>query len=216
MRERLNKPDPILTAILLNAGILFFAFMPRHTVIGYSASIAGLLLAAVIIALQIRKPGDLLNEFGIFAISSRRRMVLFLAGLLTGVIFAILYRKQMGQIMFGGRFTLIGLAAAAVGCTEELIFRGFLQQQLRKINVFMAVVVASASHSAYKIVFFAALSHVHPVNLKFLLVWTFIVGLIFGILKELSASTLTPVAGHASFDLLVYSDSSINPWWLWA
>jgi membrane protease YdiL (CAAX protease family) len=111
---------------------------------------------------------------------------------------------------------MIGLSAAAVGCTEELIFRGFLQQQLRKINVVLAVVVATASHTGYKIAFFAALSPVHAVNLKFLLVWTFIVGLIFGILKEYSGSTLTPVAGHASFDLLVYGDSSINPWWLWA
>jgi membrane protease YdiL (CAAX protease family) len=210
-----HKVSLVITPILFVTGILLFAVSHREPGKIFSVSYAGLLLAAVIIAFTIRKPRDLLTGFGLNAISPEKYH-LFIAGLLTGVLFATIYRQYLGLPMIPSKLTFFAFTAAAIGFTEELLFRGFLQTRLRKINVFWSVVLATSSHTAYKVLLFAALSPVFEVNLLFLFFWTFVCGLVFGILKERSGSTLTPAAGHVAFDILVYGDRLLIPWWIWA
>jgi len=210
-----NKFSLVITPVLFVSGILLFAAFPRGPGKIFSVSYAGLLLAAIIIAFNIRKPRDLLTGFGLNAIS-REKYHLFLAGLLTGLLFATIYRQVLDLSMIPAKLTWFVFTAAAIGFTEELLFRGFLQTRLRKISIFWSVVLATLSHTAYKVLLFAALRPVFEVNLLFLLFWTFTCGLIFGILKERSGSTLTPAAGHVAFDILVYGDRALIPWWIWA
>jgi membrane protease YdiL (CAAX protease family) len=210
-----HKVSLFIITVLFISGILLFAALPREPGKIFSVSYAGLLLAAVIIAFTIRKPRDFLTEFGLNAIPIEKYH-LFFAGLLTGVLFATIYRQDLHLPMVPTNLTFFAFTAAAIGFTEELLFRGFLQTRLRKINVFWSVMLATSSHTAYKVLLFAALRPVFEVNLLFLLFWTFTCGLIFGILKELSGSTFTPIAGHVTFDILVYGDRAIIPWWIWA
>ncbi len=205
----------LIKPVLFIAGILFFAAFPRHPGKIFNLSYAGLILAAVIIAFDIRKFRDLLTEFGLNAVS-REKYHLFFAGLLTGAFFATIYRQYVNLPMIPANLTLFAFTAAAIGFTEELLFRGFLQTQLRKMSIFWSVVLATSSHTAYKVLLFAALKPVFEVNILFLLFWTFACGLIFGILKERSGSTFTPAAGHVAFDILVYGDRILIPWWIWA
>jgi membrane protease YdiL (CAAX protease family) len=213
--EKEHKVSLVITPILFVTGILLFAGLPREPGKIFSISYTGLLLTAVIIAYNIRKPRDLLTGFGLNAIS-RKKYHLFFAGLLTGVLFAAIYRRYLDLPIIPAKLTYFAFTAAAIGFTEELLFRGFLQTRLRKINVFWSVVLATTAHTAYKVLLFAALRPVFEVNLLFLLFWTFICGLVFGILKERSGSTFTPAAGHIAFDILVYGDRALIPWWIWA
>ena len=212
---REHKVSLVITPVLFVSGILLFAAFPREPGKIFSISYAGLVLAAVIIALNIRKPGDLLTELGLNAIP-HEKYHLFFAGLMTGVLFATIYRRDLDLMGIPAKLTWFSFTAAAIGFTEELLFRGFLQTQLRKMSVFWSVLLATSSHTAYKVLLFAALRPVFETNLLFLLFWTFAVGLVFGILKERSGSTLTPAAGHVAFDILVYGDRSLIPWWIWA
>ncbi len=203
----------IIPAVFV-AGILIFACLSGHNVKGFNVSFIGLVLAAGAIAFSIRKPGDLLRELGLNPIRGIKYLLL-LAGLMTGVIFAVLYRRHLGQQWLPSGLGIFMITAAAIGFTEELLFRGCLQTQLRKLNMTASVLFATLAHTAYKVLLFNALKPVHEVNLMFLFTWTFIVGLIFGILKETSGSTYAPAAGHVTFDILVYGGLSQAPWWIW-
>jgi membrane protease YdiL (CAAX protease family) len=210
-----HKVFLVITPVLFITGTLIFAAFPRNPGSFLNISYAGLVLVAAVIAFNIRKPVDFLKVFGLNAIP-REKLHLFLAGLLTGVFFATIYRKDLEASEFPDKLTLFALTAAAIGFTEELLFRGFLQERLRKMSIFWSVVIAACSHTAYKILLFASLRPLYEVDLLYLGSWTFICGLLFSVLKERSGSTLTPVSGHVTFDILVYGDQAQIPWWIWA
>ena len=209
------KLSLLVTPVLFIAGTLIFAAFPRNTGTILSLSFAGLVLVAGVIAYNIRKPGDIRSEFGLDPISLGK-LPLFFAGLFGGVLFATMYRKDLGLHQFPAGLSGFAFTAAAIGFTEELLFRGFLQTRTRKISIALSIVIATSSHTAYKVMLFASLGPLPDVNLLYLAFWTFIVGLFFGILKEWSGSTLTPAAGHVAFDILAYGDRTQIPWWIWA
>jgi membrane protease YdiL (CAAX protease family) len=213
--QRKHKVVRAIGPFLFVAGILFFAVLPRNPGSFFQVSFSGLILAAMIMALTIRKPRDILTVTGLGAIP-RDKWYLLIAGLLAGVIMAFFYRSNQGLEIIPVRLASFAFTAAAIGCVEEMLFRGFLQTQLRKLSIFWSVILATASHTAYKVLLFASLAPSHEVNLGFLLFWTFACGLVFGYLKERAASTYSPLAGHAAFDVLVYGDRSSVPWWIWA
>jgi len=47
------------------------------------------------------------------------------------------------------------------------------------------------------------------------LVWTFVGGAAFGVLRARAGSVWPAVAAHVSFDLLAYGDAAQTPWWVW-
>jgi len=103
-----------------------------------------------------------------------------------------------------------------VGSTEELFFRGFIQGHTRHIGVIFSVIFATLAHTAYKCSFFAAQQSGYEMDIMFLMKWTILGGIVFGILKEYSNNIVPPLAGHAVFDLLIYGDSVTVPWWIWS
>ena len=117
--------------------------------------------------------------------------------------------------IFPGSLTIFTATAALIGATEELVFRGFIQDYFKKVNVIFAVLFAAFSHSAYKCCLFLSPASETEINVSFLLLWTFIGGLIFGILKEVSKSVIPAVLAHVLFDILVYGECFKPPWWVW-
>jgi len=107
------------------------------------------------------------------------------------------------------------MIAPIIGSTEELIFRGYLQKQLRQIGPVTSIVFASLFHSLYKLVFFFPRESPFEINFLSLVKCTFFVGILFGMIKEYAKNSLAPVCGHAVFNLVVYGDNSIIPWWIW-
>jgi membrane protease YdiL (CAAX protease family) len=53
------------------------------------------------------------------------------------------------------------------------------------------------------------------INYSFILIWTILGGVAFGLLRECSGSVLPPVFAHAAFDLVAYGTVAEAPWWVW-
>ncbi len=52
-------------------------------------------------------------------------------------------------------------------------------------------------------------------DLFFLVVWTLVGGLLFGLLREKSGSAFPPLIAHAMFDIVLYGGLATAPLWVW-
>ncbi len=139
-----------------------------------------------------------------------------IAGFLTGMLLAIAYRWYLGisLLPFSGPHYFI-IVACMIGALEELIFRGFIQGYVKSFNAPFSVFFGSISHTGYKCCLFLAPLAAADINIKFLALWTFGAGLMFGSLKHFSNSIFPPLIAHVIFDLFVYAEFLQAPWWVW-
>jgi membrane protease YdiL (CAAX protease family) len=98
---------------------------------------------------------------------------------------------------------------------EELVFRGFLQEYIRSINGPFSVLFSTISHTGYKCCLFLSPVVTTNIDVGFLALWTFIIGILFGTIRHLSKSLLPSLSAHALFDILVYAEFATAPWWVW-
>lgn len=194
-------------------GILLFAGFIHQAFPLLLLAIAGLTLAGAAIAYSIR--GQAIAEA--FALNRFDQKVLLygLLAIAVGVLLAILTRNSFDISLFPVRITTVALVAPLVGAAEELIFRGYIQGHLHPIGRSFSVVYASTVHTSYKLLVILSLSIPLQFDFFFLVLWTFVGGLIFGILRELSRSTLPPMIAHAVFDVVLYGGLATSPVWVW-
>ena len=79
----------------------------------------------------------------------------------------------------------------------------------------LACLGGAAAHTAYKCALFALPDVAVRADLLALGVATFIVGMLFALLREAFGSVLFPVLAHVAFDALSYADLDSIPWWVW-
>ncbi len=206
---------PVLEAAAASAGMVLFALFVRSGRPWVVVSGAGLLVTAVAVASSFRverRPAEIL---GLSPLSGKVAAYVILAcavGAGLGVLHRVVW--EMGALPSGvGRFVLV---ASAIGAAEELLYRGYVQGRLRRLGLVAAVLLAAAAHTAYKAALFAFPPDGVVIDLEFLAVWTLIGGVVFGALRELSGSVLTPLAAHVVFDIVVYGENVQAPWWVWS
>ena len=102
-----------------------------------------------------------------------------------------------------------------IGALEELVFRGFIQENAKRINAPFSVFFGALSHTGYKCCLFIAPLAAADIDIKFLALWTFGAGIVFGSLKHFSKSISPPLIAHVIFDLFVYAEFVHAPWWVW-
>ena len=129
-----------------------------------------------------------------------------LAGLVLGVMISVFYRWYLGISLFPESIHLFALFAAFIGLTEEIVFRGFIQGYLQNINGAYAIIFSALSHTGYKSCLFISPAIANDVNVAFLAVWTFAIGIILGMIRHFSGNIVAPASGHALFDILVYAE----------
>lgn len=196
------------------AGILLFALFihtpwPRRLI-----SFVALAMSALIIGTSTRND-SLLHAFGLAPVS-HRILIFSIPALLLGMGFAWLTRSTFDMSplpVSASRFVII---APIIGATEELIFRGYIQGHLRSIGRIFSVIYASTVHTCYKLLVILSLSVPLQFDLFFLVIWTFIGGVTFGILREGSRSSIPPVIAHAIFDIVLYGGYAVAPVWVWS
>ncbi len=216
MVKSLKGKYPVLAeSLICVAGIIIFAVFSHSKVLPFIISFAGLIIAGIVINRNIRKLSDLKSLFGFNKISGAVMIYLFIA-VVFGVLIAVVYRNHQHITVLPGSLTYFAILAMLIGSTEEIIFRGFIQGHTRNFGAVFSVIFATAAHTAYKCSFFIAHQSVYQTDILFLMKWTIFGGIIFGILKEYSDNIVPPLAGHAVFDLLVYGDSQVIPWWIWS
>ena len=204
----------ITDAILCSIGFIVFAFFIHHQFPVRIISLAGLMLPAFIMGREIRSFPDLKKIVGQTHFSVRTLYAL-LAALLIGTSIAMKYRHYIGMPLFLTTVTNFAIVAALIGAMEEIVFRGFIQGHLNDVNAPFSVFFGAFSHTAYKCALFLSPMLVVKVDIPFLMFWTFISGLLFGMLKKYSNSLLPPLLAHVLFDILVYAECVKAPWWVW-
>jgi hypothetical protein len=197
-------------ALLCAFGLSVFSFFIHFSFPYRLFSFAGLILPAFFMSRQLPavKIPLFLKKFNF------RNAFYILVGIILGFLIAFLYRNSR-RIPISDSIQTFAAVAALIGIFEEVVFRGFIQGRLKEVNVVFSILFGSFSHTVYKCCLF--LSPVMPgkIDIFFLTFWTFCCGLLFGLLKHFSKSTIPPALAHAVFDILVYGQCLTAPWWVW-
>ena len=176
---------------------------------------SGLLATTLAITHSFRTVRRLTDIFGLAPLTKAASAYLIF-GCAGGAVFGMIHRvySDMGILPAGlGRFVF---AAALIGASEEVLFRGYIQGRLRRLGWIRAPIFAAVGHTVYKLALFTLPPEGIVIDYSFLAFWTFSVGLIAGILRELSGSVLPPLGGHVMFDIIVYGENISAPWWVWS
>lgn len=209
-----GKWRPLADTGFAAAGMFLFALLAHRPMPFQLLSFCGLFLTALAVTYGLRTENSPAALLGVQRFSGRT-LVFIALGILIGIALGLLYRwgydlklKPAGL----GRFALVG---ALIGATEEVLYRGYIQGRLRRLGPFLAIALAALSHTAYKSALFVFPPF--PIQIDFLLFAgaTFVVGLIFGTMREHAGSVIPPLAAHASFDIMAYGEYARAPWWVW-
>ncbi|MBN1926688.1 MAG: CPBP family intramembrane metalloprotease [Prolixibacteraceae bacterium] len=207
VKKLLKEPLPVA------AGTFVFSFFIHAALPWKVVAFIGLFAVAIFFAWPVTSFSAAMKRSGI---TFRRETWWYIpAGLFTGFLISIFYRMHLHQSLMPGRFTLFAFTAAGIGITEELVFRGYIQGLVKKINGWFAVVFASLSHTLYKVFLFVSPFVAFKVDILFLAGWTFAAGIIFGILTKFSKSVIPALLAHVIFDLWIYGQVQHAPWWVW-
>jgi membrane protease YdiL (CAAX protease family) len=199
---------------LVVAGVLLFAVFIHSPQPYKSIAFISLAGSGFMIGYSVRQ-GPLLPAFGLSGIT--RKSILFcLPALVLGSGLAILTRYTFDLSVLPLSLRSFVFIAPLVGATEELIFRGYIQGQLHSIGHLFSIIYASSVHTCYKLLVILSLAVPLQFDFFFLILWTFLGGIVFGILKDLSKSSLPPMIAHAVFDIVLYGGLSVAPVWVWS
>ena len=209
-----QNPGRIRDALLAFAGILLFAGFIHRTFPFKFLAIGGLLVTAAVVAFSTRK-GSLREAFGIFSLN-KRTILISLTAVGLGILLGIWTRRRFELTLVPAGLTGVAVVAPLIGAAEELLFRGYLQGHLRPAGRALAIVTASAMHASYKLLVILSLAVPMQFDFFFLIFWTFIGGILFGILREASGHILPPLLAHAVFDIILYGALPVPPVWVWS
>jgi len=201
-------------AILCSLGLMVFSFFIQYKFPVRLLSFTALLISAFIISRNLRSLSDLKKITG-ESISIKITLLFLVFGIVSGMMLAVIYRRHLDLSLFPRSVHLFVITAAFIGCTEELVFRGFIQEYVKKINGPFSIIFSTLSHTGYKCCLFLSPVITTDINIGFLTLWTFLAGILFGTIRHQSRSLLPSLSAHALFDILVYAEYVNAPWWVW-
>ena len=201
-------------AILCSLGLMVFSFFIQFKFPVRLLAFAALLMSAFITSKNLRSFSDLKKITG-ESVSCKKTLLYLITGIMMGIMLAAIYRQHLDISLFPSSFHLFVITSALIGCVEELVFRGFLQEYTRSINGPFSILFSTLSHTGYKCCLFLSPAVTADINVGFLVLWTFLAGILFGTVRHLTKSILPSLSAHALFDILVYAEFVTAPWWVW-
>jgi len=201
-------------AILCSLGLMAFSFFIQYKFPVRLLSFTALLISAFIISRNLRSLSDLKKITG-ESISIKITLLFLVFGIALGMMLAVIYRRHLDLSLFPKSVHFFVITAVFIGCTEELVFRGFIQEYVKKINGPFSIIFSTLSHTGYKCCLFLSPVITTDINIGFLTLWTFLAGILFGTIRHQSRSLLPSLSAHALFDVLVYAEFVNAPWWVW-
>jgi membrane protease YdiL (CAAX protease family) len=209
-----KKNTQLSGAILCSLGLMIFSYFIHYKFPAVIFSYGALIMVAFIIAKQLKSLADVKKVTGEFCFSLKT--FLFIStGIGIGIGMAVLYRWHLNIPLFPLSLLPFALVAALIGSMEELVFRGFIQEQARTINGLFSILFSAFSHTGYKCCLFLAPAVSSGIDIGFLAIWTFGAGILSGTIRHFSKSIWPSLLAHAIFDILVYGESVHPPWWVW-
>jgi membrane protease YdiL (CAAX protease family) len=209
-----QHPGRIRDVLLSFTGILLFAGFIHHPFPLQLLAIGGLACTAVVIGFSIRHL-TVLEAFGLNRLN-QKILLYVLPAIMLGLVLGILTRSRFELTLIPVGFTSVAIVAPLVGSFEELVFRGYIQGQLRAVGKIFSIITASALHTTYKLLVILTLAVPLQFDFFFLIFWTFVGGVLIGTLRELSGNTIPPVIAHAVFDIVLYGELVSAPVWVWS
>jgi membrane protease YdiL (CAAX protease family) len=209
-----QHPGRIRDVLLSFTGILLFAGFIHHPFPLLLLAIGGLACTAVVIGFSIRHL-TVLEAFGLNRLN-QKILLYVLPAIVLGLVLGILTRSRFELTLIPVGFTSVAIVAPLVGSFEELVFRGYIQGQLRAVGKIFSIITASALHTTYKLLVILTLAVPLQFDFFFLIFWTFVGGVLIGTLRELSGNTIPPVIAHAVFDIVLYGELVSAPVWVWS
>ncbi len=204
----------LVESTLVITGICIFGLLIHGRPDQRIVALATLSAAAVVISLSISDVQSLSKYLGLYEFS-RKIAVYSLVGLGLGILLALRCRSISNMALLPKTLTVIAVIAPIIGITEEFLFRGFLQGKLSGINVFAAIILPTCGHTLYKYLVLRSLPVDIGIDFLSLVVFTFLAGIMCGLLRVLSKSIIPACVTHAVFDILVYGGMSTWPIWVW-
>jgi membrane protease YdiL (CAAX protease family) len=201
-------------AVLCGLGLMVFSFFIQFKFPVRLLAFAALFVSAFVISINIRSFTDLKKITGEY-VSCKITLLHLITGIAMGIMLVLIYRWHLGISLFPVSIHFFVITAALIGCVEELVFRGFLQEYTRSINGPFSILFSTLSHTGYKCCLFLSPAATADINVGFLFIWTFLAGLLSGTVRHFSKSLLPSMSAHALFDILVYAEFVTAPWWVW-
>jgi membrane protease YdiL (CAAX protease family) len=193
---------------------MVFSFFIHYELPFRLIAVASLFVPACFFSRNLKTLSEL-RKWARESLSLKISVYYIITGILLGILLAIFYRWYLEISLFPNSLHLFAVVAALIGCTEELVFRGFIQDYAKSINTPFSILFSTISHTAYKCCLFLSPMAVYDIDIGFLALWTLIAGFIFGTIKHYSKSILPLLFAHALFDILVYGELISAPWWVW-
>lgn len=196
------------------ACILLFAGFIHHPFPVKLVAFGGMVGTAAVLGFATRKL-TILELFGIHRIN-RKILLYIIPAIILGFSLGILTRNRFELSLIPEGITRVAFVAPLVGAMEELLFRGYIQWQIRPSGKILSILSTSAFHTCYKLLVILSLAAPLQFDFFFLIFWTFAGGVLFGILRELSESSIPPLLAHAIFDIMLYGGMATAPMWVWS
>ncbi|MFV5692570.1 CPBP family intramembrane glutamic endopeptidase [Flavobacterium sp. LT1R49] len=204
----------VLDAVISSAEIMVFAYLITYPFPFKAVAFIPLVMVAFIISRDINSPSVTFRLL-FKNLFSLKMLIQIVIGLELGIIAAIYYRDHLGMPILPVEIRPFVLVAVSVAAIEELVFRGFIQGQISKLNTDFAVVFAAFAHASYKACLFLSPVAIHQQNIVVFFIWSFAAYIVLGFLKHYSKSIVPVIITHAIFDLVVYAEVLQAPWWVW-
>jgi membrane protease YdiL (CAAX protease family) len=201
--------------ILFVCGMLVFSTFASRSGGHFVLALGGLTVAVLSMTTGIHSLAHIPTVFGLGKLN-RYSPYFLIISIGVGMLLGMVYRDSLAAGFLPVRLTEFTVLASLIGATEELLFRGYLQTNIRSMGIFWSVLLAALAHTAYKFMLFYSFDPGIDINLSGLAFWTLLGGIFFGVIREYSKSTLFPILAHVAFDIVVYGDRAIAPWWVWA
>ncbi len=199
-----------LLGITIIITMAVFGYFSGNTIPAFiSLAVAALLI--IIIAI---KSEDIISLLGLHK-KDNISIFWLLTGIIVGILIGIFYRFLYSESLFPITLGIVAVAGPIIGMTEELVYRGFIQGLYLKFHPTLGIIIASAGHAAYKGLLLASSSVGIFINIKSLILFTFIVGCLFGYMRFRSQQVYGAMLAHAAFDIIVYGDQLNFPAWIW-
>jgi membrane protease YdiL (CAAX protease family) len=209
-----DKYKHISGAIFCSLGLMIFSFFIHAKFPAVLFSYGALIIVAFIMAKQLKSIADLKKVTG-ESNFSLKAVLFILTGIGVGIGMTVLYRWHLDTPLFPRLLLPFALVAAMIGSMEELVFRGFIQEQVRNVNGIFSIFFSAFSHTGYKCCLFLSPVASSSIDIGFLAFWTFGAGILSGTLRHFSKSIWPSLIAHALFDILVYGEAVHPPWWVW-
>ena len=204
----------VLEALLCSLALMLFSFFINSGTPLRFFAVAALIVPAWFFSRKLQS----LSYFRRIVhtpVSAKITVLYCFSGILTAILLSTLYRGYLGISLLPKSFHLFVLVAALIGATEELVFRGFIQDHVKNINAPFSILFGTISHTAYKCCLFLSPMAAGGIDIRFLAIWTLIAGILLGTIKHFSKSILPTIIAHSLFDILVYAGFLNSPWWVW-